>query len=245
MKITSITKFKHGILREALVKLGWSQSDLARKTGISISTIGHILNLQRRPCKEIMDKIQLALGKEEIYIDVLECWPEEFTGSGKRTIVETTHDFDPSLLLGCQKSLLLEQQDQEMLGDTIVSKRTAQKERLYKAMDTLDEREKEVLIRTFINGETLAEIGKNGGVNQATIAQIRNRGLNNLADVKRLRIINGEESEFDECLLKVQKEHQEERALGFTRKFMSHSQRKRKIKASGDKLKKLFPHIKR
>ena len=49
MRVTAITRFKHGNLWAALGKLNWSQAELARQSGISQQMIGRIINLQRRP----------------------------------------------------------------------------------------------------------------------------------------------------------------------------------------------------
>ena len=62
MKITAVTKFKHGELYAMLQRVGWKQSDLARNSGLSENRIGEIINLQRRPIQKEADAIQRALG---------------------------------------------------------------------------------------------------------------------------------------------------------------------------------------
>lgn len=80
MRITAITRFKHGDLYAILQRLGWTQSELARKTGITPTKIGAIINLVRRPRIEEADAIQHALGEAGEYLDVLAEWPETFKG---------------------------------------------------------------------------------------------------------------------------------------------------------------------
>jgi transcriptional regulator with XRE-family HTH domain len=80
MNITAITRYKHGDLYSVLQRIGWSQKDLARKTGIYAGLIGKIINLVRRPTAEQADAIQKAVGDAGEYIDVLSAWPESFEG---------------------------------------------------------------------------------------------------------------------------------------------------------------------
>jgi transcriptional regulator with XRE-family HTH domain len=80
MKITAITKYKHGELYAALQRLGWNQSELARRTGFNVSTIGKIINLVKRPSVKQADAIQKVLAEAGEYFDVLADWPEIFKG---------------------------------------------------------------------------------------------------------------------------------------------------------------------
>lgn len=94
MQITAVTKFKHGILFNALKQLKWSQSDLARETGIHPSAIGLICNLKTRPTISQANKIQNTLGVNGIYIDVTEAWPETFIGFKTKIVIEQTQEID-------------------------------------------------------------------------------------------------------------------------------------------------------
>ena len=58
MKITAITRYKHGELYAILQRIGWTQSELARQTNLRIGTIGDIINLVKRPTVEQADAIQ-------------------------------------------------------------------------------------------------------------------------------------------------------------------------------------------
>jgi len=69
MEITAITKFKHGGLFKALRKLGWSQNELARRTGLSPNWIGQIINLHTRPSRQQADAIQKAFGDAGEYLE--------------------------------------------------------------------------------------------------------------------------------------------------------------------------------
>ena len=80
MKITAITRYKHGELYSILKRIGWTQSELARQTKISICRIGDIINLVTRPTSDQADAIQKAIGTAGEYLDVLSEWPESFDG---------------------------------------------------------------------------------------------------------------------------------------------------------------------
>lgn len=94
MNITAITRFKHGDVYQLLKKLGWKQSDLAKKTGLHPSSIGGIINLKRRPTLEMARKIQNAFGEAGEFLDILQHWPELFDGNGKSFCIEQTRDID-------------------------------------------------------------------------------------------------------------------------------------------------------
>lgn len=99
MKISAITKFKNGQLWEALKVAGWTQTELARKTGLSKYRIGLIINMQIRPSDDEIAKIQAAFGDNNIYLNAEEAWPLGFKGLGKRLIVEQTREAEEVLHL--------------------------------------------------------------------------------------------------------------------------------------------------
>ena len=95
MRITAITKFKHGALYAALCSLGWTQSEFARRCGLSAQTAGEIINLQKKPSPTLADQIQKILGEHGVYIDPCVEWPETYVGHKDRVVVDQTKDIDP------------------------------------------------------------------------------------------------------------------------------------------------------
>ena len=83
MKITALTRYKHGELYAVLKRLGWNQSELSRRSGLAATLVGRIINLQYRPSQKMADAIQKAIGEAGEFFDVLEQWPEDFKGLKK------------------------------------------------------------------------------------------------------------------------------------------------------------------
>ena len=97
MKIRAETKFKHGRLAEAIGKLGWSQSELARRCGLRATTVGLIINMRKKPSKYYADKIELALASAGITdMDIFSDWPDDFKCTHK---IVQTQDIPESMLL--------------------------------------------------------------------------------------------------------------------------------------------------
>lgn len=94
MKITAITRFKHAEVWRLLQKLGWSQSELSRRAEIRPECLGRIVNLRSRPSVAQAEKIQRAFGEAGEYLDILEEWPETFTGLPAGFKCESTQDVD-------------------------------------------------------------------------------------------------------------------------------------------------------
>jgi len=82
MKIAAVTKLKQGDIYLILRRLGWTQAELSRRTGINQAAIGRYLNLKQRPSEDHADRIAVALAREGEYIDVVKIWPESFRGFG-------------------------------------------------------------------------------------------------------------------------------------------------------------------
>jgi RNA polymerase sigma factor (sigma-70 family) len=167
MKITAITRYKQGDLFLALQKLDWSQSELARRCNIPASTIGTIINLQKRPSCKIADKIQNVLGEAGEFVDVLAMWPETFTGFKKSPKSIDTKEIDSSYLLTCQDpfQLTYEQERREIIGKT---------------MEKLSERERYIIEKRFFEDRTYDSLSKENGVTKERIRQIESKSLKKL-----------------------------------------------------------------
>jgi len=78
MEVAGVVRFKHGAMWKALKALGWSQTELAQKSGLSTTTIGESINMKKRPSEEIALQIEIAFAEAGQYVDVLGEWPKNF-----------------------------------------------------------------------------------------------------------------------------------------------------------------------
>jgi DNA-binding XRE family transcriptional regulator len=177
MKVTAITRYKQGDIFNLLEKVGWTQSDLARASGLSPTTIGAICNLKRRPTEGQANCIQRAFGSLGEYFDVLECWPETFQGTGKRVVVAETKDVDVGLLI--------QNQDQLLLGDKSELNLEDMKEVMAEVLGTLSDRERTILQMRF-DGSTLEEVRQKVKCSKVRIRQIEAKALRKLRHPSRI-----------------------------------------------------------
>jgi len=177
MKVTAITSYKQGDIFNLLQKVGWTQADLARKSGLSPTAIGIICNMKRRPNVEQANAIQRAFGTVGEYFDVLECWPETFLGTGKRIAVAETKDVEVGLLLTPREQLLI--------GDRSETNLEELKEVMAEVLHTLSDRERNVLEMRF-EGKTLQEVADKEKCAEQRIAQIEAKGLRKLRHPSRI-----------------------------------------------------------
>lgn len=76
MEITAVTKYKHGGIFKLLLRLGWTQAELARRANISHWQVSKIITLKKRPSVRQANAIQSAFGEAGQFLDVLGEWPE-------------------------------------------------------------------------------------------------------------------------------------------------------------------------
>ena len=86
MKIAGVVRFKHGGMWKALRKLGWSQSELARRSELCPTKVGYVINMKRRPTMEVALRIEVAFGEAGEYVDILSEWPDDFSMGTKGEI---------------------------------------------------------------------------------------------------------------------------------------------------------------
>lgn len=183
MNIAAITRYKHGRLYEVLKRLGWTQTELAKQSGMSKEKVGTIINLVRRPNPEEANAIQRALGNAGEYLDVLSEWPESFVGLKRGFKREQTADIQMESLLDHPEVLQL---PAPQVDDNL----EAQIEGMEEALETLPDKERKVLLERFYNDKTLEETGKElGGTNRERIRQIENNALRKMRHPKRIRKI--------------------------------------------------------
>lgn len=164
MKITAITRYKHGELYAMLHRIGWTQVELARQTNLSAYTIGGIINLVKRPTPEQADAIQKALATAGEYLDVLLEWPETFEGLKRGCKHEQTADVELESLIGCREAMMLQAPEPEHAAKVARA--------LDEVMDELPERYRDVLTARYLDNKTLKEIGKQLGVSAPRARQV-------------------------------------------------------------------------
>lgn len=181
MRITAITRYKHGELLAILRRLGWSQAELARRSGISVQMIGCYINLVRRPGEEQANRIQRALGEAGEYLDVEACWPETFEGLGRVIVREQTEDVPVSMLL-----------DYSAPTETLALEDIKSRERmevLESVLVQLDKQQQAAIRLNILEGLSLDETGKKLGVSRERIRQIVSKGLRLMRHPRRMRMI--------------------------------------------------------
>ena len=168
MRVTAITRYKHGSLFSLLRKVGWSQAELARRMGVSPSGVGRIINLKERPTRRQADLMQKAFAEAGEFFDVLEMWPETFSGFGKRSpVLEQTRDVDLTRIAApTPRTLDLD---------------AGELRKIHAALERLTPIEREVIELRFFEGLTLKETAeKIGCYGPERARQVESRALRRL-----------------------------------------------------------------
>lgn len=152
MKITAITKFKHGNTLSAIRRLGWTQLELARRAGISVTQVSQAINLIRKPSSKTADAIQRAFGEAGEFVDVLSDWPESFNGTKKSFKIEQTEDFNLTTLTGCNEAMMVSYNPENTAEKTEIN--TA----LINGLKMLPERERSILELYYLDNYTQNKI---------------------------------------------------------------------------------------
>jgi RNA polymerase sigma factor (sigma-70 family) len=184
MKITAITRYKHGELYAVLNRLGWTQAELARRSGTSQGIVGEIINLNRRPTQKNADAIQKALGEAGEYFDVLEQWPETFEGIRPGTRKEETMEVPMECLIGCREAMMLAAPEQRPDNGLEVA--------MDECLASLTEREKRVIEARFYEERTLNDVADELGFRKndgESVRQIEVKALRKLRHPKRIRML--------------------------------------------------------
>lgn len=182
MRITAITRYKHGALFEILSRIGWTQSKLARKTELTPGTIGDIINLIHRPTIKQANAIQSALGEEGEYIDVLSEWPETFTGLMRGYKREQTAECEMEPLIGNKEAMMLPAPE--------VDETTELDSAIETILAELAPREQTVIRERFWNSKTLREVAEKYKVSKDRVRQIEAYALCKLRHPSRISKIH-------------------------------------------------------
>ena len=179
MKITAITKYKNGEIYQAIKRLGWSQSELARRCGVSASEIGMIINLNRRPQKELAEKIQNSLAEHGEFIDILGMWPESFLGVKTGFKKEVTEDIQFENMVDCKELLQITVGDSSCIEELSI--------RLDDVIGKLTERESKVIRMKYYENKSTSEIGREVGITRERIRQCEKQALRRLKHPCRIK----------------------------------------------------------
>ena len=159
MKVAGVVKFKHGGIWKALKKLGWSQCELARRSGLWPNQIGFVINMKRRPSLDIAMRIEVAFGEAGEYVDILSEWPEDFSMGTKGEI---------SIYREITRDQLSSSDPQQALE---------QKEMAENALSRCSAEERELLELHYLEGWTHKEIADQQGCTNSNIGQKINNAL--------------------------------------------------------------------
>lgn len=184
MKITAITRYKHGELYAILQRLGWTQSELARQTGLRSGTIGDIINLVKRPTVEQADAIQKAVGTAGEYLDVLSEWPETFEGLKRGYKREQTAEVPMERLIDHPEVL--------QLAAPETSSEDGLEERMESVIGELPKQAQIVLHERFWNGQTLEATGQRLKRTRDRVRQIEAKALRMLRHPTRIKRLTPE-----------------------------------------------------
>lgn len=178
MKITAVTRLKHGTMYLMLKKIKWTMSELARRAHLKPESFRDIMNLKRRPTAKEADAIQKAFAEAGQFVDVLEEWPETFHGFKKSQVIEQTQEVsDEQLSLYCPEVLQLTDEPSDYLD----IKGSTQSHAVDFALSMLIPWEAEVLKEYFMNGTSAEDIAKLRNVCTATVHATKARALRKLS----------------------------------------------------------------
>lgn len=186
MKITAITRYKHCKLYAILKRLGWSQAELARRSGVHYCRIGDIINLVSRPTPEQADAIQRAVGAAGEYIDVLEEWPETFEGLKRGYRREQTAEVPVERLLDHPEVLQIAAPDP---SDDVELDFMKLNDEIKSLVGELSDREMNVLYERHHNRRTYDSIAKQMGRTRERVRQIEHKALRKLRRIAENKII--------------------------------------------------------
>lgn len=185
MKITAITRYKHGAIYQAMTRLGWSQTELARRVGLSAPLIGLFINMRKRPTAEQAARIEKVLIEAGENVDILAEWPKDFTlAVGFKR--EVTEEIKQLALDNCREAFQI-MAPEEVRTDLAEAARPV----IEDVLDTLSSRERQIIRWRFLEEIPLTqmEISKKLGVVVANIGQIEARALRKLRHPMRMRML--------------------------------------------------------
>jgi|TARA_R100000482_G_scaffold118678_1_gene62897 plasmid maintenance system antidote protein VapI len=154
MRIAAVVKIKHGAIWQALQKLGWNQSELARQLNMHPTRVGEIINLKRRPTDNEVNRIELAFLDAGVSVDVISEWPEMF--KMRQNNLTYYKDVETDRLLSHTKQLTIEE-----------------KESLQILMDQLTPIEADILMSNMVYGVSLNKLAEKWEKSRSTLCIVK------------------------------------------------------------------------
>lgn len=186
MIVTAVTKLKLGRLYAALQRLNWTQSDLARASGLHPTVIGRIINLNARPNEKQANAIQEALGRAGEFFDILEEWPDGFVGVKTGFKIERSSEVQTDRLIDHPEVLQIAAPETENHQFDTTG--------FEDALASLTSRQQAVLKYRYFEGLTQSDTGKKFGLTHERIRQIENVALRKLRHPENVRRFFPEQS---------------------------------------------------
>ena len=163
--------------------------ELARRAGVCVVSITNVINLRRRPGKELADSIQRAFGEIGLYVDVLAEWPESFRGLGRggKLCMEHTAEVPTERLIGCAAAGLLEA---SAVAPDVACEIEDRRRVVEEVIETIGEQNAQVLRLMYWEGKDLADTGSAMGLTKERIRQIEAKALRMLRHPTRIRVLD-------------------------------------------------------
>jgi len=177
-------RLKHGVLLEALAKMGWNQSRAAKYFGVSPSVFGHWINLQGIPAN--LTEAQVAKFVELTGQLPEQLWPEYVRS---RDFLDAPKTFEVVKDVDARRMLAALQFRRELSAappDELFEKKEL-KRVFGQLFHELPPKIAEVLRRRFYDDETLEEVGKAMNVSGGRIRKLEAWGLRSLRHPSRSR----------------------------------------------------------
>ena len=193
-RVTVKARMYHGVLHKAMTRLGMNQTKMAEYLGISLSSLGEIMRLEKVPRFKTESGKRLKHKLEELTeITVSRLFPDhvftnEFLCQDKT--IRVTKDIPIHLLVnaGMVRQLTLPPDEELML------KEEGDVEELQKAlretMSYLSEREQQIIKLRFMENKTLREIASIFGVTRERIREIEVTALRSMGTPARKMILS-------------------------------------------------------
>ena len=182
MNLVAITVIKNGCLARALAQLNWTQSELARRSGVTASVVSCLALMKYTPRPDVLTKIQRAFGEVGCFVSIEELWPEGFRGFGAALRRREFKDVDNGHLLQYYENsrmLLEDSNDRQEFIDSV------------NAFAPTLSSEYQELVRLFLQGETYKQIGRKMGHSHGWAEM----GLRRIAAELSARIIKDEDAD--------------------------------------------------
>lgn len=179
-KISVLSRLKHGALREALVKRGWTQTKAAEYIGMHQNDFCRLINLKHVPkfTKQQEEKLMELTNQTMEDLFPPEVRSAEFLGVPKTS--ESSVEVPLSVLLCARTTIQLPSPDHAL-------ERKELSETLNTMIETLSYREKFVINGRYKEGKSWKEMGRELGITDKGVRAIEDGALLKLRSPSRER----------------------------------------------------------